>query len=154
MDTWDNIQSSIKKSLRLDSEFKKNWKSEITEISNGAYQIKLIHENGIEISLQETDFEKGICAALNDAKMLEEKIQKESITEFIFDGNKFGSPSSFFKYSQEILTYNLGWKTARNLDAFSDLLEGGFGRHAYGEIIRVKLINMAKSRRKLDTKFL
>jgi RNAse (barnase) inhibitor barstar len=73
--------------------------------------------------------------------------------EYVFDGNKFNSPKTFFKYSEGILTYELSWETGRNLNAFNDLLHGGFGRHDAGEIIKVKWINMGKSRKKLNSDF-
>ena len=72
--------------------------------------------------------------------------------EFIINGNKFGTSKSFYKYVEEIFTSDLSWETGKNLDAFNELLEGGFGQHDEGEIITVKWINMASSREKLSSK--
>ncbi|GHU82973.1 hypothetical protein AGMMS50284_5720 [Clostridia bacterium] len=37
----------------------------------------------------------------------------------------------------------------RNLDAFNDILRGGFGRHGYGEPIKIKWLCYEKSKRTL-----
>jgi RNAse (barnase) inhibitor barstar len=73
--------------------------------------------------------------------------------EFIIDGNKFKNSKSFHKYAEKILTNGLSWETGRNLDAFSELLEGGFGQHGFGEKIIIKWINMAKSKENLSIEF-
>lgn len=73
--------------------------------------------------------------------------------EFILDGKKFNTPNAFYKYAESLFTFGLDWETGRNLDAFDDLLRGGFGQHEYEEIIRVTWINFSKSRERLPNKF-
>ena len=73
--------------------------------------------------------------------------------EFTVNGNKFRTQKSFHKYAEEIFTYGLSWETGRNLDAFADILSGGFGQHDYGEKIKVIWINIKKSEERLPSKF-
>jgi len=73
--------------------------------------------------------------------------------EFIINGNKFKTPKAFYKYTEELFTYGLNWETGRNLDAFADLLSGGFGQHDCDEKIKVVWINMKKSKDNLPDKF-
>lgn len=73
--------------------------------------------------------------------------------EFIINGNKFSTKKRFHKYVEEIFTYGLNWETGRNLNAFSDLLRGGFGQHDSEETIKVIWINMGKSKEQLPNKF-
>ena len=46
----------------------------------------------------------------------------------------------------KLLTRNLNWKTGHNLNAFNDLLRGGFGVHEYGESLRITWVNDSKSK--------
>ncbi len=50
--------------------------------------------------------------------------------------------------ADRVLTKDLDWDTGHNLDAFNDLLRGGFGVYAYLEPIRLIWENISKS--KLD----
>jgi RNAse (barnase) inhibitor barstar len=68
---------------------------------------------------------------------------------FEINGNKFRGKKSFLKYTEAIFTFGVTWETGKNLDAFVDLLRGGFGRHDYNEPIVVKWINMKKSEDRL-----
>lgn len=72
---------------------------------------------------------------------------------YTINGNKFRSPKAFYKYAESIFTTGLSWRTGENLDAFADLLEGGFGEHGLGELIKVRWINMVKSRETLPANF-
>ena len=67
---------------------------------------------------------------------------------FIIDGNNFNDLEGFYCEIDKLLTKDLTWKTGHNLDAFNDLLRGGFGMHEYGEPILLRWINFNKS--KLD----
>ena len=67
---------------------------------------------------------------------------------FIIDGNNFNDLEGFYCEIDKLLTKDLTWKTGHNLDAFNDLLRGGFGVHEYGEPILLRWINFNKS--KLD----
>jgi RNAse (barnase) inhibitor barstar len=44
------------------------------------------------------------------------------------------------------LTKDLGWDTGHNLDAFNDLLRGGFGVYEYKEPIKLTWKNISKSK--------
>ena len=48
---------------------------------------------------------------------------------FILDGNNFTDMEGFYNEINKLLTKNLHWKTGHNLNAFNDLLRGGFGVH-------------------------
>ncbi len=74
--------------------------------------------------------------------------------EFILDGNHFHDMEGFYCEIDKLLTRNLGFKTGHNLNAFNDLLRGGFGVHEYGEPITIKWINYNKSKQALDEEML
>ncbi|MDN5216019.1 barstar family protein [Fulvivirgaceae bacterium BMA12] len=74
--------------------------------------------------------------------------------EYIIDGAKFLSKNGFYNHVEELFTFGLNWKIGRNLNAFNDILHGGFGRHDCDEKIIVKWKNLKKSRERLDEKFL
>ena len=69
--------------------------------------------------------------------------------EVIIDGNDFSNLSEFYDEVEKKLTKNLGWKIGRNLDAYNDVLRGGFGVYEYGEQIRLVWKNSIKSRKDL-----
>jgi len=69
--------------------------------------------------------------------------------EFVIDGSNFSTMSGFYDEVERVLTSNLDWKIGRNLDAFNDVLKGGFGRHEYVEPIIIKLFKYQKSMRDL-----
>ena len=56
------------------------------------------------------------------------------MSEFILDGKKFNTPNAFYKYFESLFTFELNWKTGRNLDAFNDLPRGGLGQHVMRKI--------------------
>lgn len=66
--------------------------------------------------------------------------------EIVIDGNNFDDLEGFYCEIENVLTKNLTWKTGHNLNAFNDLLRGGFGVHEYGEPILLRWINFEKSR--------
>ena len=74
-----------------------------------------------------------------------EKISDDSRREILIDGKNFNTLDEFYNEIDNLLTRNLTWKTGHNLDAFNDLLRGGFGVHEYGEPILLKWINYKKS---------
>ena len=63
------------------------------------------------------------------------------------DGTNFSTLEEFYDEIDRLLTRDLGWRTGHNLDAFNDLLRGGFGVHEYGQGLEIRWINAAKSRR-------
>ena len=68
---------------------------------------------------------------------------------FLLDGNNFSDMEGFYNEIDKLLTKNLQWKTGHNLNAFNDLLRGGFGAHEYGESITIRWINYDKSIKEL-----
>lgn len=74
--------------------------------------------------------------------------------EFIINGAKFSSKNGFYNYIEKHFTAGLSWKIGRNLNAFNDILSGGFGKHGQNEEIIVRWKNLSKSRSRLDTIFL
>ena len=65
----------------------------------------------------------------------------------IIDGNNFSDLEGFYDEMEKLLTKDLTWKPGRNLDAFNDLLRGGFGVHEYGEKLHITWIHFSKSRK-------
>jgi len=66
--------------------------------------------------------------------------------EIIIDGNRFSDLESFYDEIDRLLTKDLDWDTGHNLDAFNDLLSGGFGVHEFNEPIRIIWVNFEKSK--------
>lgn len=67
----------------------------------------------------------------------------------VIDGEKFSDLEGFFTEIERLLTKNLDWQVGHSLDAFNDLLRGGFGVHEYEEPLHIKWIHFAKSRQDL-----
>ena len=68
---------------------------------------------------------------------------------FTIDGRKFSNMKGFYQEVEAVFTDGLGWHLGDNLDAFNDVLRGGFGRHEYGEPIHIRWISYDKSIRDL-----
>lgn len=68
---------------------------------------------------------------------------------FILDGNNFSDMEGFYDEIDRLLTKDLKWQTGHNLNAFNDLLRGGFGVHEYEEPITIRWVNYAKSKKDL-----
>lgn len=68
---------------------------------------------------------------------------------FILDGNNFNDINGFYDEIDKLLTKDLSWKTGHNLDAFNDLLRGGFNVFEFGEPITIRWINYNKSKKDL-----
>lgn len=64
----------------------------------------------------------------------------------LLDGNDFSNLLSFYSAVEKIFTKDLGWEIGRNLDAFNDVLRGGFGVHDYEETIQLIWLHSDKSR--------
>ena len=71
----------------------------------------------------------------------------------LIDGKNFSNREEFYEEMARLLTRNLDWKTGHNLDAFADLLHGGFGFHEYGEKLEVFWNNSEKSKKDLGEDF-
>jgi len=69
--------------------------------------------------------------------------------EFIINGKNFSNMKGFYDEIENVFTFNLGWKIGRNLNAFNDVLRGGFGRQEYGEPILIKWLDFKRSEHNL-----
>ena len=68
---------------------------------------------------------------------------------FTIDGRRFSNMAGFYDEVERVFTCGLDWKIGRNLDAFNDILRGGFGRHGYGQPIHIQWLAYEKSVRNL-----
>jgi RNAse (barnase) inhibitor barstar len=64
----------------------------------------------------------------------------------VLDGNQFHDLPSFYDEVERTMTKDLGWDFGRNLDAFNDVLRGGFGVYDYEEPVRLIWRHSYKSR--------
>lgn len=62
------------------------------------------------------------------------------------DGANFSDMEGFYNEIDRVLTKDLDWNTGHNLNAFNDLLRGGFGVHDYEEPFKLIWLNSAKSK--------
>ncbi|MBQ9886831.1 MAG: barstar family protein [Lachnospiraceae bacterium] len=67
----------------------------------------------------------------------------------IIDGRKFSDLEGFYNLMDKTLRDDDEEIMGHNLDAFNDLLGGGFGVHDIGEPIIIKWINYGESRKAL-----
>lgn len=70
----------------------------------------------------------------------------------IIDGSEFNNIEGFYNEIDRVLTKDLTWETGHNLNAFNDLLRGGFGIHEYSEPITLIWENANKSKKDLGYK--
>lgn len=66
--------------------------------------------------------------------------------QLTINGNNFSDLAGFYDEAERNLTKDLDWKIGRNLDAYNDVLRGGFCVHEYGEPVTLTWINAEKSR--------
>ena len=57
--------------------------------------------------------------------------------------------AGFYDEVERVFTFGLDRKIGRNLNAFNDILRGGFGRHGYGQPIHIQWLAYEKSVRNL-----
>lgn len=69
----------------------------------------------------------------------------------IINGNNFTDLGTFYDEIDRVLTQNLDWATGHNLDAFNDLLRGGFGVYEYEEPVRIVWTGFSKGREELGS---
>ena len=74
---------------------------------------------------------------------------KKSMLTIKIDGNNFSNLVEFYNEVERKMTKGLDWKIGRNLDAFNDVLSGGFGVHDCDEDYKLNWINSKKSRSEL-----
>ena len=72
---------------------------------------------------------------------------------YIFDGYAMKDRCTFFEDAAGMMTLGIDFVPGYNLDAFTDLLRGGFGMHAYGETIRIIWVGLDRSRHLLGEDF-
>ncbi|MDB2385405.1 barstar family protein [Polaribacter sp.] len=65
------------------------------------------------------------------------------------NGNKFSNMKGFYREIESKMTLGLNWKTERNLNAFNDILYGGFGVHDGDEKYILKWHHSEKSKMEL-----
>lgn len=75
-------------------------------------------------------------------------------TQYVINGTRIKSEKIFYNEIEKVLTNGLDWKIGRNLDAFADVLEGGFGRFDLDENIILKWKNFKTSESHLHPVFL
>ncbi|MBF4465162.1 barstar family protein [Flavobacterium sp. LC2016-12] len=69
--------------------------------------------------------------------------------KIIINGDNFSDLQSFYDEIDRVLTKDLDWQTGHNLDAFNDLLRGGFGVYEYREPIKLIWKNISKNKKDL-----
>lgn len=72
------------------------------------------------------------------------------LTTYNERGKNIKNLESFFVEMDCVLTKDLDWETGHNLNAFNDLLYGGFGVHEYEESIILFWINFKESEKFLS----
>lgn len=84
---------------------------------------------------------------------VKEYIEQLFITEYrdlrykiTINGEHFSTIEEFYNEIDQLLTQNLSWETGHNMDAFHDLLRGGFGVHEVEEGIDFLWVHTNKSR--------
>jgi len=75
-----------------------------------------------------------------------------AIKTITINANTFSDIEGFYDEIDAVLTKDLDWKTGHNLDAFNDLLRGGFGITNYEEPIKLVWLNSSKSKSDLGIK--
>ena len=73
-------------------------------------------------------------------------MNKQIIT---INGDNFSDLETFYDEIDNVLTKDLDWKTGHNLNAFNDLLRGGFGVYEYEEPVKLVWTNFSNSKKTL-----
>ena len=73
-----------------------------------------------------------------------------NIKTIIINGNSFSDLKGFYNEIDRVLTKDLDWKTGHNLNAFNDLLRGGFGVHEYEESVKIIWKYFSESKKVLE----
>lgn len=66
------------------------------------------------------------------------------------NGNNFSNLSEFYDEVERKMTNGFNWKIGRNLNAFDDVLSGGFGVQEVGEKYQLNWTNADKSKSDLS----
>jgi RNAse (barnase) inhibitor barstar len=67
----------------------------------------------------------------------------------IIKGDSFSDLEGFYGEIDRVLTKDLDWKTGHNLNAFNDLLSGGFGVYEYEESVKIIWTKFSESKKRL-----
>jgi RNAse (barnase) inhibitor barstar len=73
-------------------------------------------------------------------------MNKQTIT---INGDNFSDLETFYDEIDNVLTKDLDWQTGHNLNAFNDLLRGGFGVYEYEEPVKLIWTNFSHSTKTL-----
>ena len=84
-----------------------------------------------------------ICDKFVESELKQYEQERKII---VIDGSAFDDMPGFYDEVERKFTCGLTWKIGRNLDAFNDVLRGGFGVHEYGETIAIRWLHAGKSR--------
>lgn len=149
-------------------------KPDPTPILNVAEALGVKPEECIYVGDGETDMEAGRAAGcltvgvtwgFRDREVLE-ALQPDCMIDhmkdlsmlipfvYVLDGSKITDRDTFFSEVESKMTDNPGFKMGHNLDAFADVLSGGFGKHYPGEKFAVLWENYGISEKSLDPEFL
>lgn len=74
--------------------------------------------------------------------------------EYVINGAKFSTEKGFYKEVERKLTLGLDYNIGRNLNAFNDVLRGGFGAFECDEKIILRWKNLNKSRERLNERLM
>jgi RNAse (barnase) inhibitor barstar len=69
--------------------------------------------------------------------------------KIIINGDNFSDLESFYDEIDRVLTKDLDWQTGHNLNAFNDLLRGGFGVYEYEEPAKIVWTKFSESKKTL-----
>jgi RNAse (barnase) inhibitor barstar len=78
------------------------------------------------------------------------KSHPEPRKTIIINGDNFSDIEGFYYEIDNVFTSELDWKTGHNLNAFNDILQGGFGIHEYQDSIQIVWTNSVKSKKDLS----
>ena len=78
-------------------------------------------------------------------------MNKKTVT---INGDNFRDLDTSYDGIDNVLTKDLEWQTGHNLNAFNDLLSGGFGVYEYEEPIKLVWTNFSNSRKTLGQEVL
>jgi RNAse (barnase) inhibitor barstar len=84
--------------------------------------------------------------------MINSPLNNFAMKRVIIDGNNFSTLMEFYDEIEKAMAKDLDWNIGRNLDAFDDLLSGGFGVHELNEPIEIIWKNSEKSKTDLGIK--
>jgi RNAse (barnase) inhibitor barstar len=118
----------------------------VIQIEHKSIGLSLITEDTTPFDIiPDVSFSKDTEFKSEFEKILPQKLSAEKKT-LIIDGKNFETLEEFYSETDKVLTKGLTWDTGHNLNAFNDLLRGGFGVHEYEEPIKLIWRNSNKSK--------